>query len=140
MTKNQIWKEYYVDEVSDQPNWPHTLKLEFHERSFTLTARTKREGNEWHRVLNIYLRMSKAGFKPVDRNPYIFEDQERALQNQTDCSSALDGHVDSAATIPRELGSQDNSGREKNFNFVNEGHTVSGNIADEIRRATAGSA
>ena len=56
--------------------------------------------------------MSKAGLNPVDKNPYIFEDQERSIVNQTASSSAVDGIRDSAATIPKELGRQENPGRD----------------------------
>ena len=56
--------------------------------------------------------MSKAGLNSVDKNPYIFEDQERSIVNQTASSSAVDGIRDSAATIPKELGRQENPGRD----------------------------
>ena len=42
-----------VDETSKLSNWPYMFYLEFNERSFTLSARTRFELDEWMRVFTL---------------------------------------------------------------------------------------
>lgn len=43
------------------------------ERSFTLSARTKSEIDQWMRVFNLIIYMNKIGVSPMAENPYDFE-------------------------------------------------------------------
>ena len=48
--------------------------IEFTERNFTLSARTKQEFGEWVRIFRLIIKMNKIGFSCIDKNPYVFED------------------------------------------------------------------
>ena len=50
-----------VNETAIKNNWPYTFKIEFKERSFSLTARTKFELTEWMRIFTLVLDMNKIG-------------------------------------------------------------------------------
>lgn len=50
-----------ADEKSKTSNWPYTFKIEFNERSFSLSARTKFELTEWMRIFSLVLDMNKIG-------------------------------------------------------------------------------
>ena len=43
---------------------------------YTLSARTRREFDEWVRIFSIIVRMNKYGFQVAEKNPYIFENQQ----------------------------------------------------------------
>ena len=72
----EICKLFKVEETAECSNWPYTFKLEFTQRSFTLSARTRKEMNEWVRIFSLVEKMNKIGFSIADKNPYIFEDQQ----------------------------------------------------------------
>lgn len=56
-----------------QHQWPFTFKVDFMERSFTLSARTNTEMDHWMRVFNLIISMNKIGVSPMAENPYNFE-------------------------------------------------------------------
>lgn len=56
------------------------FKLQFPERSFTLSARTRREMDEWTRVFRLFLKMKQAGINLTSTNPYSFERTNKELE------------------------------------------------------------
>ena len=70
----EIRKEYKINERSEESGWPFVFKIEFSQRSFTLSARTIKEFEEWLRIFQLIEKMNKIGFSVSDKNPYVFED------------------------------------------------------------------
>lgn len=73
MEKYEIKKAFPVDQKEFFCSWPYSFKIEFYERSFTLSARTREEFQEWVRVFTLIDRMNKIGYAENDRNPFFFE-------------------------------------------------------------------
>ena len=55
--KADIAKRFDVNEKDVEPSWPFSFQLEFRDRNFRLSARTRQEMNEWVRILDIYITM-----------------------------------------------------------------------------------
>ena len=55
LPKGTIEKQFPIGKKGNK--WPFTFKIEFVDRNFTLSARTKREMNEWLCVLNLIIDM-----------------------------------------------------------------------------------
>ena len=64
LAKSTIEKKFPLGKKGSK--WPFKFKVEFVDRNFTLSARTKREMNEWLCVFNLILDMQKAGVNPID--------------------------------------------------------------------------
>ena len=77
--KSMIEKQFPTGKKSCK--WPFTFKVEFVDRNFTLSARTKREMNEWLCVLNLIIDMQKAGESPIDLNPFAYEQRKLMSTN-----------------------------------------------------------
>ena len=84
LTYMEIKEVYLIDEGSELPMWPHSFTVEFNQRRFDLSARTKREAREWVRVLKIVIMMNKVGFSVAEKNPYFFEAQHKEAETQND--------------------------------------------------------
>ena len=52
--------------------WQFAFKVEFSDRNFTLSARTKPEMLEWVRVFQIIIAMNQANISMMDENPYTY--------------------------------------------------------------------
>ena len=90
---DEIQKKYKVEETSKTSSgWQFTFKLEFTQRCFTLSARTKKELDEWVRIFSLVEKMNKIGFSVADKNPYVFEDQQEYSYNRQNIS--LDERLD----------------------------------------------
>ena len=72
MEKQEIKKAFPVDQKEFFCSWPYSFKIEFYERSFTLSARTRADFDEWVRVFKLIDRMNKIGYAGSDGNPYLF--------------------------------------------------------------------
>ena len=64
LPKSQIEKQFPVGKNACK--WPFMFRVEFVDRNFTLSARSKREMNEWVCVFNLIIEMQKAGVRPTD--------------------------------------------------------------------------
>ena len=79
LSKNDIKRKYPLHENTVKSNWRYSFMVEFPERSFTLSARTKMEHDEWVRIFRIITRMNAVALSVCERNPYVFEDMELKL-------------------------------------------------------------
>ena len=70
------------------------FRIEFTDRSFRLGARTSREFEEWIRIFNLIDKMNKMGHSITDKNPYVFEDQQKNFKktNAEIADLAVDVH------------------------------------------------
>ena len=83
MQSPSIWERSAIIKAfplkSDPPNWPYTFILEFKDRNFTLSARTKVEFEEWIRTFNLIIVMQKNGVSPTEKNPFLFSEEHGGL-------------------------------------------------------------
>ena len=94
LTKEEIMTQFKVDETSKESTWPYMFRIEFADRSFRLGARTSREFEEWIRIFNLIDKMNKMGHSITDKNPYVFEDQQKNFKktNTEIADLAVDVH------------------------------------------------
>ena len=71
--KSEIAKMCKVNETCNESPWPFIFKIEFVQRSFTLSARRRREFDEWIRIFKLIIKMNNLGFSVKEKNPYFFE-------------------------------------------------------------------
>ena len=91
-----------------QHQWPFTFKVDFMERSFTLSARTNTEMDHWMRVFNLIISMNKIGVSPMAENPYNFEwrYQDAQIVNHRHTDSAVTSSPQKLIQITEHGGSQ----------------------------------
>ena len=73
MTKDEIKTAFPVSAGDTKCAWPYVFRIEFYERSFTLSCRTRDDFDEWVRVFKLIDRMNKIGYEGSDPNPYLFD-------------------------------------------------------------------
>ena len=57
-----------------------------------MSARTRQEFDEWVRIFSLLVKMNKFGFSVIDKNPYVFEEQQQLSQVQTPDARASSRH------------------------------------------------
>ena len=103
MEREAIKKMYNVDENAKESTWPYIFKMEFVQRSFTVSARTQREFNEWVRALSLIVKMNKTGFSAADKNPYVFEDQQNGANGQASLMVSIDASTRQPMKLNQKL-------------------------------------